>query len=163
MVDEAGGRTQLALLVTVAVVSLTLLFLTAPLSYLPNSVLSAVVFLIGVSLIDIRGVADVYQKRRVEFWIALATAAIVVLFGVEKGIAFAVLLAIIGHTRHGYHPPDLLLARDAEGDWCGEPLSSRRQAEPGLLIYRFGHSRYFANAARMRAEIQRLVSGSPFP
>ncbi|MEM9592555.1 MAG: SulP family inorganic anion transporter, partial [Pseudomonadota bacterium] len=163
MADEAGGRTQLTMLVTVVVVALTLLFLTAPLSYLPDAVLSAVVFLIGVGLIDVRGLTDVYDKRRAEFWIALSTAAIVVLFGVEKGIAFAVLLAVIGHTRHGYHPADLLLARDADGDWCGEPLSSRTQAEPGLLIYRFGHSMYFANAPRMRTEIQNLVRDNTVP
>ena len=53
MVDSAGGRTQLSLLVMAAIVLLILLFLTAPLAYMPEAVLSAIVFLIGVDLIDL--------------------------------------------------------------------------------------------------------------
>src|SRR5262249_59158957 len=42
MVDEAGGRSQVAHLTTVAVVLIVLLFLTRPLSFLPNAVLSTI-------------------------------------------------------------------------------------------------------------------------
>ena len=45
MVDGAGGRTQLSLIVTSVIVLLVLLFLTGPLAYMPEAVLSAVVFL----------------------------------------------------------------------------------------------------------------------
>ena len=55
MVDSAGGRTQLSLLVTTVIVLLVLLFLTAPLAYMPEAVLAAVVFLIGIDLIDTEG------------------------------------------------------------------------------------------------------------
>ncbi len=55
MVDEAKSHTQVAQLTTAAVVALVLLFLTKPLQYLPNCVLSSVVFLIGLKLIDVRG------------------------------------------------------------------------------------------------------------
>jgi MFS superfamily sulfate permease-like transporter len=57
MVDSAGGRTQLSLVVTTVIVLLVLLFLTAPLAYMPQAVLSAVVFLVGIDLIDIKGYA----------------------------------------------------------------------------------------------------------
>ena len=55
MVDKAGGRSQLAQLVTAAIVLIVLLFLTKPLSYMPDAVLAAVVFLIGIELVDVRG------------------------------------------------------------------------------------------------------------
>src|SRR6516165_2882171 len=74
MVDSAGGRTQLSLLVTAAVVLMVLLFLTAPLAYLPEAVLSAIVFLIGIDLIDLEGMQNIYVQRRSEFWVALITA-----------------------------------------------------------------------------------------
>jgi MFS superfamily sulfate permease-like transporter len=44
IVDSAGGRTQLALLVSAGVVLVVLLFATGPLAYLPEAVLSAIVF-----------------------------------------------------------------------------------------------------------------------
>ena len=47
MVDSAGGKTQLASIVTAGIVLIVLLFLTEPLSYLPNAVLAAIVFTIG--------------------------------------------------------------------------------------------------------------------
>jgi MFS superfamily sulfate permease-like transporter len=53
MVESAGGRTQLSLLVMAVIVLLVLLFLTAPLAYLPEAALSGVVFLVGIDLIDI--------------------------------------------------------------------------------------------------------------
>ena len=53
MVDEAKSHTQVAQLTTAVVVAIVLLFLTKPLQYLPNAVLSAVVFLIGLKLVDI--------------------------------------------------------------------------------------------------------------
>ena len=55
MVDEAQGRTQVAQLTTAVVVAIVLLFLTKPLQYMPNAVLSSVVFLIGLKLVDIAG------------------------------------------------------------------------------------------------------------
>ena len=62
-VHRAGGRTQLSLFVTAVIVLLVLLFLTAPLAYMPEAVLPAVVFLIGIDLIDIRGMRKIFSLR----------------------------------------------------------------------------------------------------
>ena len=62
MVDSAGGRSQIAHLTTAATVLLVLLFLTKPLSYLPNAVLAAIVFMIGVKLIKLRELAEIRKK-----------------------------------------------------------------------------------------------------
>src|SRR4030095_12865855 len=75
MVDAAGGRSQLSQLTTATVVLLVLLFLTKPLSFLPNAVLNAIVFMIGVKLVDHRGLTEIYRKASKEFMVALVTAA----------------------------------------------------------------------------------------
>lgn len=163
MVSSAGGQTQLSLLVMVGVVVMTLLFLTAPLSYLPQAVLSGVVLLIGIELIDFRGLANIYRTRRAEFWVALLTVGAVVVFGVEHGIGLAVILSIISHTRHGYRPRDLILAEDSDGNLHGAPLSAGTQIRPGLIVYRFAHAMYFANSQLMRDEISELTRSSAPP
>ena len=89
MVDSAGGRSQLSTLTTSVIVLIVLLFLTKPLAYMPNAVLSAVVFLIGIELVDIKGMRKILAQRPVEFWVALITAAVVVFIGVEQGILLA--------------------------------------------------------------------------
>ena len=53
MVDSAGGRSQVAALTTVGIVVIVLLFLTKPLQYMPEAVLSSVVFLIGIELVKV--------------------------------------------------------------------------------------------------------------
>jgi MFS superfamily sulfate permease-like transporter len=163
MVDTAGGRTQLSLLVTAGVVLLVLLFLTAPLAYLPEAVLSAVVFLIGVDLIDFRGMRDVFIERRAEFWVALITVVMVVLVGVEQGILFAIALSLIDHTRHGYAPKNVVLVPGEGGSWRVLPWTTKAQALPGLVIYRFTHSMYYANSPKLFSEIEDIVHSADPP
>src|SRR5438034_275504 len=93
MVDQAKSRTQVAQLTTAAVVAFVVLFLTKPLQYLPNAVLSAVVFLIGIKLIDITHMREILRLRKDEFWVAAVTAAVVVCIGVEQGIILAIVLS----------------------------------------------------------------------
>jgi MFS superfamily sulfate permease-like transporter len=163
MVDSAGGRTQLALLVTVVIVVLVLLLLTAPLAYMPEAVLAAVVFLVGIDLIDVEGMRRIYVQRRSEFWVALITALMVVCVGVEPGILLAIILSLIDHTRYGYRPKNVVLTPGASGVWQLQPVATRAQALPGLLIYRFTHSMYYANTQQLSEEILDLVKGAQPP
>ena len=64
IVDDAGGRSQVASLTTGAIAVLVLLVATGPLRYLPNAALAAVVFLIGAQLVDIRGMRRIRAVRR---------------------------------------------------------------------------------------------------
>jgi MFS superfamily sulfate permease-like transporter len=117
MVDTAGSRSQLSHLATATMVLLVLLFLTGPLSHLPNAVLAAIVFLIGVKLIDYRGLAEIRRKNNAEFRLAVVTAATVVLVGVEEGILLAVVLSLLDHVRHGYRPYTAVLLQDPDDRW----------------------------------------------
>ena len=163
MVDSAGGRTQLSLLVTTGIVLVVLLFLTAPLAYMPEAVLSAVVFLIGVDLIDLEGMRRIYRERRSEFWVALITALMVIFVGVEEGIILAIVLSLIDHTRRGYRPKNALLELAKSDAWHAQPVASKVQALPGLAIYRFTHSLYYANAEQFSEEVTELVNSADPP
>ena len=163
MVDSAGGRSQLSLLVTTGIVLLVLLFLTAPLAYMPEAVLSAVVFLIGVDLIDIKGMRNIFAQRRSEFWVALITTLMVVFVGVEQGILLAMALSLIDHTRRGYHPKNAVLVPNDAGAWQAQPVASMSQAAPGLLIYRFTHSMYYANTQLLTEEVTCLANKAKPP
>jgi MFS superfamily sulfate permease-like transporter len=157
MVDTAGGRSQLAHLVTVGIVLVVLLFLTGPLSYLPKAVLAAIVFAIGIRLIDLGGLRTIRARRPVEFGVALLTALTVVIVSVGWGIAIAAVLSIIAHLRHSYRPVNVLLFQTPEGRWDAAPLESWKQALPGLAIYRFGADLYYANESRFSGDVHQIV------
>jgi MFS superfamily sulfate permease-like transporter len=163
MVDSAGGRTQLSHITTIVIVVLVLLFLTEPLAYMPEAVLSAVVFLVGVDLIDIKGMKEVYVQRRSEFWIAIITTATVVFVGVQNGIILAMIISLLDHIRRGYKPKNALLVKNERGNWVSSPVSEPRQALPGLMIYRFNHSMYYANAEVLSEEVIALTSNASPP
>lgn len=157
IVDSAGGRTQLSLLVMAAIVLLILLFLTGPLAYMPEAALSAIVFVIGAGLIDLAGMRRVFEQRRSEFWVALATTFTVVVVGVEEGILLAIALSLVEHTRHGYRPKNAVLVPGASGGRQPEPVATAAQAAPGLVLYRFSHSLYYANCQQFADEISFLA------
>ncbi len=157
MVDSAGGRSQLAQLTTSAVVLIVLLLLTGPLAYLPIAALAAVVFLIAAELIDIKGMRLILAVRRHEFAIAVLTAVAVVVIGVQNGIALAVIVSVIDHLRHSYHPRNSVLVKSPTGHWQAVPVVPGARTEPGLVVYRFGTSLYYANASRLLEDLTALV------
>jgi sulfate permease, SulP family len=160
--DSAGGRSQLTQLTTSAAVLIVLLLLTGPLASLPIAALAAIVFLIAAGLIDVAGMRRILACRRLEFAIALLTAAAVVVLGVEEGIVLAVVASIIDHVRHTYHPFNSVLVKSPAGHWQPAPVLPGARTEPGLVIYRFGTSLYYANASRLIDDITALATqGSP--
>lgn len=163
MVDTAGGRSQWSHLATAAFVFMVLLFLTRPLSFLPNAVLAAIVFLIGVKLIDHRALAEIQRCKPREFALALLTAATVVIFGVEQGIILAVVLSLLQHVRQSYRPKTAVLVRDTAGHWHLEDPFPGKMAEPGMAMFWFGADLFYANAAFFAEQARKLVDQSPSP
>ena len=162
IVDSAGGRSQLAPLFTAAVVLVVLLLFTGPLAYLPDAALAAVVFLIAIGLIDVKGMRSIRAVRKREWAVALIATAAVVVLGVEYGIVVAVVASIVDHLRHSYSPLNSVLVKSPAGRWQPVPVLPGARTEDGLVVYRFGTSLYYANASRLLDDITVLVGqGGP--
>lgn len=152
MVDSAGGRSQLAQITTGVLTLAVLLFLTGPLAYLPNAVLAAIVFLIGLRLVDWRHLVAIARLRPGELAVALVTAVTVVVVGVEQGIVLAMALSVVEHLYHAYHPYDAVVTVTPDAHLRYAPPSQSPQAVPGLVVYRFGATLFYANASRFTEE-----------
>src|SRR5215218_5352360 len=157
MVDEAKSHTQVAQLTTAVVVAIVLLFLTKPLQFLPNAVLAAVVFLIGLKLVDMANMREIHRLRRDEFWVAAATAAVVVGVGVEQGIIIAIVLSLILHVKRHYSPHDAVVGWDAKGEFTTMRPTPGTVSEPDLVVYRFGVGLFYANAEHLSEDVLGLV------
>ena len=162
IVDSAGGRSQLSQLSSAAVVLVVLVLLTGPLAYLPDAALAAVVFLIAIELINVKEMRQIRACRKREYAVALLTTAAVVILGVEYGIVVAVVASIVDHLRHSYSPLNSVLMKSAAGHWHATPVGPGARTEEGLVVYRFGTSLYYANAAKLLEDIAALVGhGDP--
>ena len=161
MVDGAGGRSQLAQVTTGLIVLIVLLFLTAPIQYMPSAVLAAVVFLIGIELVDLPGMRRILKVRPDEFVVATITALAVVAVGVEQGIVLAIVLSVLDHMRNSYRPAIAAMV-PCEGDpaWKSQPLGPGVQTLPGLVVCRFAGSLYYANANHLMEEVSSLIESA---
>jgi high affinity sulfate transporter 1 len=165
MVDDAHGRSQLAGVACAGVVIVVLLFLTGTLQYLPNAVLAAVVFIIGIELVDYLGMKRILRVRMDEFVVALLTALAVFLIGVEQGVFVAILASLIDHLRRSYRPPTTVLMERAgtRAGYRAEPVEPQSRTQPGLVVYRFSSSLYYANANHFLEEMRAFITSDDPP
>ncbi len=61
-VESVGSQSQIAQIAAACVVACVLLFLTGPLEYLPQCVLGALVLLVAIHLIDLRGMVNMRKE-----------------------------------------------------------------------------------------------------
>jgi high affinity sulfate transporter 1 len=161
MMEDAGGQSQLAQVTTAIVVAVVLLFLTGPLQYLPTCVLGALVFMVALKLIDIKGLLNIRAESPGEFGLALMTTVVVLLVGVEQGIVLAMVVSLLRVVQHSYRPHSGVLVPDASGTWKLVPVGPNVVTEPGLVMYRFGAALFYANAGRFLEEVSSLVHPVP--
>ena len=160
MVVGAGGRSQLAQLAAVGVVLVICLVATGLLGALPLAALAAVVFLIGVELIDVAGLRRILARapRGVRGRAAHRGRG-----GAARGASRAswwpIAVSIIDHLRHSYEPRSTVLVKSPAGHWRSLPVTPGARTAPGLLVYRFGSGLYFANASRLAADVSTLTGG----
>jgi sulfate permease, SulP family len=163
MVECSGGQSQLAQVATAIAVAFVLLFVTKPLQYLPRCVLGAIVFFIAVRLIDVRGLREIRRESPGEYALAVFTAAVVVLVGVEQGILLAMVLSLLRIVRNSYRPHTGVFVVN-EGDiWQVVPAVPGAVSKTGLVIYRFGAALFYANASLLAEQIRGLVGPTPSP
>jgi len=145
--DAVGSRTQLYSLVTAAIVLLTMLFLGPALATFPLAALGALVVFAALRLIDFAELRRIARFRRSELFLALATAAAVLIFDVLYGIAVAVALSILDLLRRIARPHDGILGYvpGLAGMHDIDDYATGRQV-PGLLVYRYDAPLFFANA-----------------
>ena len=163
MVEGAGAQSQVAQLATAAVVALVLLFLTRPLEYLPRCVLGALVFMTAIRLIKLTTLLAIRRESPGEFALAVTTAVVVVAAGVEQGILLAMILSLLRVVRHSYHPHTGVMTLNTDGTWNLKPVAPGVTTEPGLVMYRFGATLFYANANRFEEEVTCLVGQPPSP
>jgi MFS superfamily sulfate permease-like transporter len=158
IVDAAGSRTQVAQLATAVVVMGVLLFATSLIERLPVAALAALVFVVGLKLIDVRSLRQIYRFRTLTFVVALSTLVTVVALGVERGIFVAIVLSVLDHLRQEYHPKDVVLTAPG-GKW--RAATPGCETDPGLIVYRFEAPLFFANADYFAMRVRQMVATAP--
>ncbi|EJN37688.1 high affinity sulfate transporter 1 [Pseudomonas sp. GM84] len=162
--DMVGGKSQLVGIIAALVIAMILLFFTAPMAWIPQAALGAVLLMAGWGLIDIRSLGRIRRLSRFEFWLCLLTTVGVLGLGVLPGIMVAVTLAILRLLYSIYQPTDAVLGwlPGIEGQ---VDIRKHKEARtvPGLVVYRFDDAILFFNADYFKMRLLEAVQSQAKP
>ena len=156
--DGAGARSQLAGVVTAAVVMATLLFLAPLFARMPHATLAAVVIVASIGLCSPAQFLAIRRIRYMEYRWALVAVIGVVLLGTLQGVLVAVLVSMVSLIHHANLYPLHVLARKP-GTNVFRPRTPEHPEDetfPGLLLLRPEGLIYFGNVARLAQQMIEL-------
>lgn len=162
--DGARSASQLVNLVMAGAVALVLLFLTGLFKFVPVAVLDGIVFTIGILLIKIGALRQVFVASRIEFAVAILTLFAVAFLGVERGILLAIVVSLVDRLRRQYHPhSDVLVADGVVAARLAPRLVLHGQAPDDVLVYRFSAPLFFENATFFGEDVRRHLLTTTTP
>src|SRR4051794_12383265 len=159
--ESAGARTQVASLVTGALVLATLLVLAPLFSDLPKAVLGAVIIdAVVFGMIDVTELRRLYRVTRFDFWVAAAAIVGVLSAGVLAGVVIGVVLSLGWLIYVATRPPMPLLGREA-GTQVFRELDDYPDDETfaGITIVRLDGGLFFATTEALEDRVRELIDG----
>ena len=165
VVASSGGRSQVASLVAVGIITLLILFFASALTDLPKATLGAILTFVGSRIIHVKALRAVWPYDKFEFLLAIFTLFAVIVLGTEYGILLAIVLAILERTRLSARPKDAVLGKVAgTTSWVALRDKVAGAAEiPGVKVIAFGAPLYFANAATFRDRMRAVIEADDAP
>jgi len=156
--EQSGAKTQLTGVFAAILVIAMLLFFPGLVQHMPQPVLGAVVIAASLSLFDFAALRHLWQIRKSEFALAVASMLGVALVGVLEGIIIAVVISILQFFERAWRPHSAVLGKveDLPGYHDIGQYPQGRQI-PGLLILRWDAPLFFANANLFRDLVRKLV------
>jgi len=162
--DAAGGRSQLAQWVAIALLLAFMLWLAPLIGRLPRVALAAILIVAGIGMLDVAATRVLAQLDRRSLWLSLAVSAGVLVLGVLPGVLLGIALSIARVMIETARPRDAFLRRrpndkhfhDLDEDEAGA-------SPPGVLVYRLYAPLIFANARHVAERLRALVERADPP
>ncbi len=163
----AGARTQLAAIITAALVGLVALFFTPALASVPKAVLAAIIIVAVSRLVDLKGAAAVWRYDRVDGAVLGLTVAGVLGLGIEPGLAIGIIASLTSFVLRAARPHVAVLGRIRGSEHFRNIKRHEVQTWPHVLFLRVDENLSFANASFLetclmtelatRAEVRHIV------
>ncbi len=160
--DENKAKTSLSLLFSALLITLTVLFLTPLIYYLPKVVLAAIIITAVPGLVDWGEVTFLLKVRKRELALLLVTFAGTLALGILQGIGVGVILSLAIVIHRSSYPNIVMLGRIPGTDKYRDlERYPEAKTQSNTIIVRIDSSLYFANIEYMKERLEELeiVSG----
>lgn len=155
---QAGARTGLASLVAAAFMGGTLLFLTPLLTFLPKSVLAAIILVAVASLVDFRKFLSIARFSRADGACWMVTFVGVFALGIEWGVVAGALGSIVFFLWRTSRPHVAVVGRVGSSEHFRNILRHDVSVVRGVLAIRVDESLYFANVRGLEERLLETIA-----
>lgn len=157
----AGANTPLAGVAAALLMAGVLAGLTQWFYHLPHAVLAATIIVAVISLLDWRALKETWRYDRGDGLAYVATAAGVLVLGVEQGVIAGVALSLAMIVWRGSRPHIAVVGRMPGTEHFRNVERHNVETLPDLLAVRVDESLFFGNAAAVEEHIERLLAAQP--
>ncbi|KAL3878616.1 hypothetical protein ACJMK2_030950 [Sinanodonta woodiana] len=161
--ESAGGKTQLASLVSSAMVLIVILWIGYLFESLPNCVLSSIIVVALKSLIlQFLELPQIWRISRYDFVIWVVTCACTVILHVDYGLIIGLgvsFFTVVMRTQRAVVSP---MSKISDTEVYRDPTKySKAKQKPGIKIVGFNSPLYFANGDVFVTKLQRTTGVKP--
>jgi sulfate permease, SulP family len=158
---QAGARTPLASLVTAAMLTVAVLWLTPALFHLPKAVLAAVVIVAVAGLVDFKEAVETFRTRRSDFAALAVTFLSTLLIGVEPGLAIGVVFSLALFLHRSATPHTTELGRVEGTEEYRNVNRWQTHTDERIAVLRVDGPLFFANTKFLEDRLGSLVADRP--
>jgi SulP family sulfate permease len=156
--QESGAKTGMAALISVAMVVITLLFLTPLFYHLPKTVLAAIIIVAVFGLINFKEAAFLWKANNLDFWLMLSTFLATLLLGIEYGITVGVGLSLFVLIFRTSRPYVTELGKVPNSNFYRNKNRFEEVIiEDDILIFRFDAQIFYANSSYFRDNLDQMA------
>ena len=142
---SAGARTQLSMIVAVALLALALIYFTEHFTNIPKATLAAIILIAIAPLIKFKEIIHTLKHDRSDAVTQITTLLAVIIFGIEEGIALGILVTFIAYLRRVSLPHIAIVGRVEGTEQFRNVERHDVEVWPKLLMIRIDENITFAN------------------
>jgi SulP family sulfate permease len=160
-VAESGGRSQLAGLTAVVVISVLVAVAGAAFVYVPEAALAGILVFIGVRIFRVEEMVSIARKGDNEIFLVVASTALVALLPVDRGVTLAILLSLAHSTYLLARPKCANLVRlPSTTIWWSPSRNHPGETVAGVLVFAPAAPLTFINASYIRAQLDKALAAT---
>lgn len=154
---DAGAVTQMAGVMTAALIAVAAMFLTPLLYNLPKATLAATIIVAVIPLVDIPVIRKTWRYSHSDWAAVVITLVMTLLAGVELGVSCGVLLSLGLHLHRTAKPHIAEVGLVKGTEHFRNVLRYKVETVPQILSLRVDESLFFANASLLEEQIYQRV------
>eukprot|EP01133_Synstelium_polycarpum_P019002 gene19002-22746_t len=152
---QSGAATQVASLISTAIIVFSIFFLTKVIYFLPRSILASIVIVAVSDLVEYQVAIQLWKVHRKDLMLFLISFFSTIFLGILQGILIGLIASLLLIVYRSAYPPVAVLGR-LPGTEIYKNIKRVPQAETfkGIKVVRIDGSIYFANTQYIKKKLR---------